>query len=256
LESTKKFDNSKIREKNRLSEKELFDNSRNNIYQNVKKMNQEEKQTGQQTVINEMETTEQNVTEETIHEEATTDTTEEVITEEDIAEEMVSEEDSAAEKTDTEGTDTEGTDTEGTDTEGTVAEEVDPEPDIITDFRQSETFTSLSESDQEAVGQWLDQLVIQLNQHSLTADSLQAVLHAIHYDRDVAQAGIDGEVRGRNTRIEDMFEQRRKAADIHVLGGAAQPTSPTLPPHILGGLSAADRQTIWERGNERRVKNN
>ena len=243
--STKKFDNSKIREKNRLSEKELFDNSSNIIYQNVKKMNQEEKQTGQQTVINEMETTEQNVTEETIHEEATTDTTEEVITEEDIAEEMVSEEDSAAEKTDT----------EGTDTEGTVAEEVDPEPDIITDFRQSETFTSLSESDQEAVGQWLDQLVTQLNQHSLTADCLQAVLHAIHYDHDVAQAGIDGEVRGRNTRIEDMFEQRRKAADIHVLGGAAQPASPTLPPHILGGLSAADRQTIWERGNERRVKN-
>ncbi len=200
-------------------------------------MNQEEKQTGQQTVINEMETTEQTVTEETIHEETTT---EEAITEETVSEEE--------------------TDTEETAAEGTLAEEVDPEPsttpDIITDFRQSETFTSLSESDQEAVGQWLDQLVTQLNQHSLTADSLQAVLHAIHYDRDVAQAGIDGEVRGRNTRIEDMFEQRRKAADIHVLGGAAQPTSPTLPPHILGGLSAADRQTIWERGNERRVKNN
>ena len=235
-----------------MSEKELFDNSRNNIYQNVKKMNQEEKQTGQQTVINEMVTTEQTVTEETIHEEATT---EEAITEEAITEETVSEE-----ETDTEETITEETGTEEAIAKGTVAEEVEPKPsatpDIITDFRQSETFTSLSESDQEAVGQWLDQLVIQLNQHSLTADSLQAVLHAIHYDRDVAQAGIDGEVRGRNTRIEDMFEQRRKAADIHVLGGAAQPTSPTLPPHILGGLSAADRQTIWERGNERRVKNN
>ncbi len=225
-----------------MSEKELFDNSRKNIYQNVKKMNQEEKQTGQQTIINEMETTEQTVTEETIHEETTT---EEAITEETVSEEETDTEENAAEKTAA----------EETDTEGTVAEEVDPEPDIITDFRQSETFTSLSESDQEAVGQWLDQLVIQLNQHSLTADSLQAVLHAIHYDRDVAQAGIDGEVRGRNTRIEDMFEQRRKTADIHVLGGAAQPTSPTLPPHILGGLSAADRQTIWERGNERRVKN-
>ena len=235
-----------------MSEKELFDNSRNNIYQNVKKMNQEEKQTGQQTVINEMVTTEQTVTEETIHEEA--------ITEEAITEETVSEEETGTEETAAEGTITEETGTEEAIAKGTVAEEVEPKPsatpDIITDFRQSETFTSLSESDQEAVGQWLDQLVTQLNQHSLTVDSLQAVLHAIHYDRDVAQAGIDGEVRGRNTRIEDMFEQRRKAADIHVLGGAAQPTSPTLPPHILGGLSAADRQTIWERGNERRVKNN
>ena len=228
-----------------MSEKELFDNSSNHIYQNVKKMNQEEKQTGQQTgqqtVINEMETTEQTVNEETVKEEAT-------------VEEIVSEE-----ETDTEETIAEETGTEEAVVKETITEELDPEPsatpDIMTDFRQSETFTSLSASDQEAVGQWLDQLVTQLNQHSLTADSLQAVLHAIHYDRDVAQAGIDGEVRGRNTRIEDMFEQRRKAADIHVLGGAAQPVSPTLPPHILGGLSAADRQTIWERGNERRVKN-
>lgn len=208
-------------------------------------MNQEEKQTGEQTVINEMETTEQTVNEENAHEEATV---EEIVSEEEtVTEEIVSEKETIAEETVA----------EEAVIEETITEEVDPEasatPDIMTDFRQSEAFTSLSESDQEAVGQWLDQLVTQLNQHSLTADSLQAVLHAIHYDRDVAQAGIDGEVRGRNTRIEDMFEQRRKAADIHVLDGAARPVSPTLPPHILGGLSAADRQTIWERGNERRV---
>ena len=84
-------------------------------------------------------------------------------------------------------------------------------------------------------------------------NAAESVLNALHYDRDVAQAGIDGEVRGRNTRIEELFEQRRKVADIHVLNGAAASVSPTPPPNILGGLTAADRQTIWERGNEKRV---
>lgn len=207
-------------------------------------MNQEEKQTGQQTVINEMETTEQTVTEETVNEEAT-------------AEENVSEEETVAEETVAKETIAEETIAEEAVAEEAVAEELDSEPSatpgIMTDFRQSEAFSSLSASDQEAVGQWLDRLISQLSHHSLTADNLQSILKALHYDRDVAQAGIDGEVRGRNTRIEDMFEQRRKAADIHVLGGAAAAFSPAPPSKVLGGLSAADRQTIWERGNERRV---
>ena len=207
-------------------------------------MNQEEKQTGQQTVINEMETTEQTVTEETVNEEAT-------------AEENVSEEETVAEETVAKETIAEETIAEETVAEEAVAEKLDSEPSatpgIMTDFRQSEAFSSLSASDQEAVGQWLDRLISQLSHHSLTADNLQSILNALHYDRDVAQAGIDGEVRGRNTRIEDMFEQRRKAADIHVLGGAAAAFSPAPPSKVLGGLSAADRQTIWERGNERRV---
>ena len=212
-------------------------------------MNQEEKQTGQQTVISEMETTEQTVTEETVNEEATAEenvSEEETVAEETVAEETVAEETVAKE-----------TIAEETIAEEAVAEKLDSEPsatpDIMIDFRQSEAFSSLSASDQEAVGQWLDRLISQLSHHSLTADNLQSILNALHYDRDVAQAGIDGEVRGRNTRIEDMFEQRRKAADIHVLGGAAAAFSPAPPSKVLGGLSAADRQTIWERGNERRV---
>ena len=207
-------------------------------------MNQEEKQTGQQTVINEMETTEQTVTEETVNEEAT-------------AKEIVSEEETVAEETVAKETIAEETVAEEAVAEEAVAEELDSEPSvtpgIMTDFRQSEAFSSLSASDQEAVGQWLERLISQLSHYSLTADNLQSILNALHYDRDVAQAGIDGEVRGRNTRIEDMFEQRRKAADIHVLGGAAAAFSPAPPSKVLGGLSAADRQTIWERGNERRV---
>ena len=128
-----------------------------------------------------------------------------------------------------------------------------PESPKTPDFRLSEAFSSLAEDDQEAVGHWLDNILTQLTHNALTKETLQTVLHALHYDRDVAQAGIDGEVRGRNTRIEELFEQKRKTADIHALGGAIAHATSTPPTDIIGGLSAADRQTIWERGNEKRV---
>lgn len=155
----------------------------------------------------------------------------------------------------TEGSDNteERRETEGSKDMGNTEEAENSEIHMTQDFRQSEAFSSLSAEEQEAVGKWLDELIAQLTHDNLTPDSLQGVLHAIHYDRDVAQAGIDGEVRGRNTRIEELFEQRRKSANIHVLGGAVAHTSPTPPTNIIGGLSAADRQTIWERGNEKRV---
>jgi outer membrane biosynthesis protein TonB len=128
-----------------------------------------------------------------------------------------------------------------------------PQPPHAPDFKLSEAFLSLAEDDQEAAGHWLDLILTQLTNNALTAETLQMVLHALHYDHDVAQAGIDGEVKGRNARIEELFEQKRKTADIHMLGGAISHTPSTLPTDIIGGLSAADRQTIWERGNEKRV---
>ena len=202
----------------------------------IKNMKKKQNQPKQETVITEQETVEQVHSEkETMDQVTEQETTEQVMAEETINEQTINEQ-----------TDIEQTINEQTDTEQTAQ-------DSAPDYRQSEAFLSLSAPDQEAVGQWLDQLICQLSQRSLTADNLKSVLNALHYDRDVAQAGIDGEVRGRNTRIEELFEQRRKVADIHVLNGAAASVSPTPPPNILGGLTAADRQTIWERGNEKRV---
>lgn len=207
-----------------------------------KKQNQPE----QETVINEQETNEQVFTEkETMEQVTEQETTEQCIEEQAINEQPPYEHPPYEQTAQEEETHVE------------IILEADTsahiEPDFTPDFRQSDAFLSLSAPDQEAVGQWLDQLISQLSHRSLTADNLQTVLNALHYDRDVAQAGIDGEVRGRNTRIEELFEQRRKVADIHVLSGAAASVSPTPPPNIIGGLSAADRQTIWERGNEKRV---
>ena len=72
------------------------------------------------------------------------------------------------------------------------------------------------------------------------------------YDRAVVTARHEGEVAGRNVRIEEYMTERRKEQLLPDLGRSPAQPRPTLPYTVIGGLSAADRKSIWERGNEKR----
>lgn len=134
---------------------------------------------------------------------------------------------------------------------------VDGEPPMPPEPDYAYAMGSLAEADRAAVTQWLRTLTEQIDRQQLSEETIQAVLHAIHYDRDVAQAAIDGETKGRNARIDELFKERRQHRDIHILNGAtgSQPST-SLPANLIGALSAADRQNIWERGHEKRVVRN
>ncbi len=112
----------------------------------------------------------------------------------------------------------------------------------------------LNQSEKTEAAELLTQFVKAVAGGSLDTPSLQWLHNALHYERDLAQAAHDGEVRGRNARIDELFQQHKQSTDIHHLGSTAHVSRPPLPPHIIGGLSAADRQTIWERGLEKRVR--
>ena len=112
----------------------------------------------------------------------------------------------------------------------------------------------LNQSEKTEATELLTQFVKAVAGGSLDTPSLQWLHNALHYERDLAQAAHDGEVRGRNARIDELFQQHKQSTDIHHLGSTAHVSRPPLPPHIIGGLSAADRQTIWERGREKRVR--
>ncbi|MBO4850315.1 MAG: hypothetical protein J5529_05350 [Prevotella sp.] len=83
--------------------------------------------------------------------------------------------------------------------------------------------------------------------------TIKKLLHALHYDEDLATAAREGEIKGRNAKIEDFLEERRRTANIHCPTGAHGDFRPAPPSDIIGGLAAADRKNIWERGNERRI---
>ena len=112
----------------------------------------------------------------------------------------------------------------------------------------------LNQSEKTEATELLTQFVKAVAGGSLDTPSLQWLHNALHYDRDLAQAAHDGEVRGRNARIDELLQQHKQSTDIHHLGNTAHVSRPPLPQHIIGGLSAADRQTIWERGREKRVR--
>ena len=133
---------------------------------------------------------------------------------------------------------------------------VEPDP---TDQKQSWqkacdafcTQHNVLDSDRQNLLTTLQTIADELTASSPSDTTLQTIIRAITYDRDVAQA----EIRGRNARIEQILTQQQPSSQIHQLGSTnPAPSRPALPYSLIGGLTAADRQTIWERGKEKRIR--
>lgn len=87
-----------------------------------------------------------------------------------------------------------------------------------------------------------------------TAESIEMAVKALRHDSDVEQADREGEVRGRNAKIEEKLRKRGRndgTADLAGKnGGGAVRQMPDM--------GALDRgygtKDIWERGGERRIR--
>lgn len=79
-------------------------------------------------------------------------------------------------------------------------------------------------------------------------------LCAINHDDDVATAAREGEVRGRNTRIEERLRRGQRGDGTASLDGKNGGQSKSRDMPDLGVLNRYDDggQTIWERGGEKR----
>lgn len=87
-----------------------------------------------------------------------------------------------------------------------------------------------------------------------TPESIHMALNALNHDADVDNAAQEGEVRGRNIRIDERLRKGRRGDGTANLngkngGGGAPRQAPEL-----GALNSFDNSSIWERGGERRKK--
>lgn len=88
-----------------------------------------------------------------------------------------------------------------------------------------------------------------------TKESVQMAFNALGYDEAVAEAEHVGEVRGRNTKIQERLRKNTAGDGTATLAGKSQGggTSRETP-----DLGAIDRNygssSIWERGNEQRKR--
>ena len=82
-------------------------------------------------------------------------------------------------------------------------------------------------------------------------ESIRMAFSALNHDADVDQASMEGEVRGRNSKIEERLRKRGRndgTADLNGRNGAGgRQESPEL-----AALDRYATQNIWERGGERR----
>ncbi len=86
-----------------------------------------------------------------------------------------------------------------------------------------------------------------------SAESIRMAVKALHHDDDVTQADREGEVRGRNTRIEEQIRRSGRRDGTANLSGKNGGKTTTREMPDLGALERYDGgMNIWERGGERR----
>ncbi len=110
----------------------------------------------------------------------------------------------------------------------------------------------ISEDDYQAASAIISTIEREITAGAISNETIAQLLKSVVFDRSVAIAHHEGEVAGRNQRIDEYMQERRKEKELPDLGRSPIQPRPTLPYTMIGGLSAADRKSIWERGNEKR----
>lgn len=88
-------------------------------------------------------------------------------------------------------------------------------------------------------------------------ETIEMARKALNHDADVTRANLEGEVKGRNEKIEEKLRKSKKGDGTAALDGKNSSARRTTVPN-LGALSqyGDDNLTIWERGKEKRTKIN
>lgn len=114
--------------------------------------------------------------------------------------------------------------------------------------------TGLSDEDIDSAMDFLIGIVRDGIMGKFTRESVNMALKAIKHDSDVEQADREGEVRGRNTKIEEKLRKGGRndgTANLGSKNAGGKRTSAAMPE--LGAIDESyGTQNIWERGGEKR----
>lgn len=124
----------------------------------------------------------------------------------------------------------------------------------LTTLEQMQQEEGLSDEDIDLAMEFLIGIMKDAILGKFSRESIAMALKAIKHDADVEQADREGEVRGRNTKIEEKLRKGSKNDGTASLGskhGGGKGASREMP-----DLGAIDQnygtQNIWERGGEKR----
>lgn len=84
-------------------------------------------------------------------------------------------------------------------------------------------------------------------------ESIEMASKAINYDLDVEDASMQGEIRGRNTKIEEKLRKGNRSDGTANLSGKNSVNGSSREMPDLGAIGRYDgSKSIWERGGEKR----
>lgn len=90
-----------------------------------------------------------------------------------------------------------------------------------------------------------------------SVESMELAMKAINHDTDVEDAAAEGEVRGKNARIDEKLRTRKKGDGVTALSGKTTGSGAERRGPDLGVLdNFASGEDIWSRGGEKRTKYN
>ena len=114
---------------------------------------------------------------------------------------------------------------------------------------------ALADEDIDNAFMYLKDIANNVIMGKFTREMLEMAGKALNHDADVAVAAEDGEVKGRNAKIEEKMRQRGKGDGVAALDGANN-VPKVKAKKDLGALNRYDpeMQNIWERGGENRRK--
>lgn len=115
--------------------------------------------------------------------------------------------------------------------------------------------TGISDDEIDKVMEFIVTIVRDGVMGKFAPETIEMARKALNHDADVAQASHEGEVKGRNTKIEEKLRTKKKGDGTASLDGkSSKPKRQTAPALGVLGELGENNQTIWERGNEKRYK--
>ena len=114
---------------------------------------------------------------------------------------------------------------------------------------------NLSDDEVDKAMQLLQQIVTDGVMGKFTPETLDIAMKAINHDADVKNAGDEGEVRGKNAKIEEKLRTAKKTDGTPTLDGKSGKAGSGKQdmPH-LGALDKAGNDDIFSRGGMKRTK--
>lgn len=124
--------------------------------------------------------------------------------------------------------------------------------ETVSTIEQMQAEESISDEDIDLAMEFLIGIMKDGILGKFSRESIRMALKAIKHDADVEQADREGEVRGRNTKIEEKLRKGGKNDGTANLGGKHGGSKPREMPDLGAIDQNYGTQNIWERGGEKR----